>query len=239
MYKLNRKASVFTALAAVAALVMPLGTAFAADDDEVMEEIIVTGSRIKRSDYSSASPITVISGQSLLDSGMSNLGEALRNQPSIGTGGFNQSSILSGGGATSIDLRNLGPDRVLILINGRRVASFADALANQAADLTFVPTAMVDRVEILRDGASAVYGSDAITGVVNVILKKDFEGAELSLGTGTTSEGDGDTYNVALTMGVTGDRGNAVFGAEVRDQEAIKQVDRDWAFPNISSLSST
>ena len=175
----------------------------------------------------------------MVDSGMTNLGEALRNQPSIGTGGFNQSSVLSGGGSTSIDLRNLGPDRVLILINGRRVASFADALANQAADLTFIPTAMVERVEILRDGASAVYGSDAITGVVNVILKKDFEGAEITAGMGSTSEGDGDTANVSLTVGTVGDRGSAVFGAEIREQEPIKQVDRDWAFPSVSSLSAT
>ena len=163
MYKINRMASALTALAAVAAVALPVAPVYAADDEEEMEQIVVTGSRIKRDNFSSSSPITVISGQSLVDSGMTNLGEALRNQPSIGTGGFNQSSVLSGGGSTSIDLRNLGPDRVLILINGRRVASFADALANQAADLTFIPTAMVERVEILRDGASAVYGSDAIT----------------------------------------------------------------------------
>ena len=239
MYKINRMASALTALAAVAAVALPVAPVYAADDEEEMEQIVVTGSRIKRDNFSSSSPITVISGQSLVDSGMTNLGEALRNQPSIGTGGFNQSSVLSGGGSTSIDLRNLGPDRVLILINGRRVASFADALANQAADLTFIPTAMVERVEILRDGASAVYGSDAITGVVNVILKKDFEGAEITAGMGSTSEGDGDTTNVSMTVGTVGDRGSAVFGAEIRDQEPIKQVDRDWAFPSVSSLTST
>tara|TARA_B110000495_G_scaffold202457_1_gene222663 strand:- start:3821 stop:6589 length:2769 start_codon:yes stop_codon:yes gene_type:complete len=239
MYKINRMASALTALAAVAAVALPVAPVYAADDEEEMEQIVVTGSRIKRDNFSSSSPITVISGQSLVDSGMTNLGEALRNQPSIGTGGFNQSSVLSGGGSTSIDLRNLGPDRVLILINGRRVASFADALANQAADLTFIPTAMVERVEILRDGASAVYGSDAITGVVNVILKKDFEGAEITAGMGSTSEGDGDTTNVSMTVGTVGDRGSAVFGAEIRDQEPIKQVDRDWAFPSVSSLTAT
>jgi len=240
MSKINLKVSVFTALAAVVAVALPVAPVYAADDKESMiEEITVTGSRIKRSDFNSASPITVITGQSLVESGMSNLGEALRNQPSIGTGGFNQSSILSGGGATSIDLRNLGPDRVLILINGRRVASFADSLANQAADLTFVPTAMVERVEILRDGASAAYGSDAITGVVNVILKKDFEGAELTAGMGTTSANDGDTANVSLTIGTVGERGSAVFGAEIRDQSAIKQRERSWAFPSVSSLTAT
>ena len=235
----------FGSIAAVFVLsAAPSGPVYAqADDDdedieEVLEEIITTGSRIKRTDFSSMSPLTVIGGQSLLEQGVSNLGEALRDQVSIGTGGFNQTSILSGGGATSVDLRNLGSDRVLILINGRRVASFADALQNQAADLSFVPTAMIDRVEILRDGASAVYGSDAITGVVNVILKKDFEGVEMSLNSGATSEGDGESYGVALTMGASNDRGSFVAGLEWRRQDAVKQVDRGWAFPAISSLTS-
>jgi outer membrane receptor protein involved in Fe transport len=208
------------------------------EDEEVLEEIVTTGSRIRRDDFSSSSPLTVVGGLSILEQGVSNLGEALRDQPSIGSGGFNQTSILSGGGASSIDLRNLGQDRVLVLINGRRVASFADALQNQAADLSFVPTAMVDRVEILRDGASAVYGSDAITGVVNVILKKDFEGIEMSLNTGTSAESDGEGYGFAITMGASNDRGSFVAGAEYRRQDAVKQVDRGWAFPAISSLNS-
>ena len=207
-------------------------------DDVVIEEIITTGSRIRRDEFNSTSPVTIVGGQSILEMGVSNIGEALRDQPSIGTGGFNQSSILSGGGSTSIDLRNMGQGRVLILINGRRVASFADALQNQAADLRFVPTAMVDRVEILRDGASAVYGSDAITGVVNVILKKDFEGLEASLNTGAATEGDGESYGFAMTMGTSTDRGSFIVGAEYRRQDILKQVDRDWAFPAISTLNA-
>lgn len=234
----NRLASICGLFVAIATLLAAPTPVFA-EEEAVMEEVVVTGSRIRRSDISSSAPITVISGQTLLDSGATDLGEALRQQPSAGTAGFNQTSTLSGGGATSIDLRNLGPDRVLILINGRRVASFADSLANQAADLTFIPTAMVDRVEILRDGASAVYGSDAITGVVNVILKKDFEGAEFTANTGVSSEGDGEQYGAALTLGTVSDRGNIVVGVEYREQENIPQVDRDWAFPAISSLSET
>lgn len=239
----NRTARAFGALAAFSLLsVAPGALTYAqqADeaDEEAIEEIVTTGSRIRRDNFSSISPLTVIGGQAILEQGVSNMGEALRDQPSIGSGGFNQSSVLSGGGSTSIDLRNLGPDRVLILINGRRVSSFADALQNQAADLSFVPTAMVDRVEILRDGASAVYGSDAITGVVNVILKKDFEGIEASLNTGASGDGDGENYGVALTMGASNDRGNFVVGAEYRRQDPVKQVDRNWAFPAISSLNA-
>lgn len=222
---------------------VPVGPVVAQDDagaeDSMLEEVIITGSRIRRDDFSSASPLSVVTGQEILDSGMVNLGEALRANTAMGTGGFNQSSVLSGGGSTSIDLRNLGQARVLILINGRRVASFADALANQAADLTFVPSAMVERVEILRDGASAVYGSDAITGVVNIILKTDFEGAELAFNGGTSQESDGTQLGTSVVMGTSNDRGNVMLGLQYRENDPIFQVDRDWAFPAVSSLSST
>ena len=216
--------------------------AFAADEeeeDEAIEEVVVTGSRIKRSDFTSASPITVISGQSIVESGFTNLGEALRNQAVAGTAGFNQSSILSGGGASSVDLRNLGQSRVLILVNGKRVASFADALANQAVDLSFIPTAMIDRVDILRDGASAIYGSDAISGVVNVILKERFEGVQAGVSSGISEEGDGEQYNADFALGTTSDRGSVILGMEYRKNENVNQTDRDWAFPTVSNLTAT
>ena len=211
---------------------------FAADEEEVevTEEVVVTGSRVKRSDFTSASPITVITGQSILESGFSNLGEALRSQAVAGTAGFNQSSVLSGGGSTSIDLRNLGQSRVLVLINGKRVASFADALANQAVDLQFLPNSMIDRVDILRDGASAIYGSDAISGVVNVILKERFEGIEAGVSSGISGEGDGEQYTANFVMGTTSDRGSLMLGGEYSYQNNVNQTDRDWAFPAISGL---
>ena len=223
---------------AMIALTSPL-TAFAEEEEaEEIEEVVVTGSRIKRSDFSSASPITVISGQSIVESGFTNLGEALRNQAVAGTAGFNQSSVLSGGGSSSVDLRNLGQSRVLILINGKRVASFADALSNQAVDWSFVPTALIDRVDILRDGASAIYGSDAISGVVNVILKERFEGVQAGASHGISGEGDGEQYTADLAIGTTSDRGSVMIGAEYRYNNNINQTDRDWAFPAISSLNS-
>ena len=235
--------SLFKALAlAILTLTTPQ-IAFSAEDEdeegEPIEEVVVTGSRIKRSDFSSASPITVVTGQSIVESGFTNLGEALRNQAVAGTAGFNQSSILSGGGASSIDLRNLGQSRVLILINGKRVASFADALSNQAVDLSFVPSALIERVDILRDGASAIYGSDAISGVVNVILKERFEGVEAGASSGISGEGDGEQYSADLAIGTTSDRGSVMLGMEYRYNNNINQVDRDWAFPNVSGLSAT
>ena len=225
-------------LASVLSLTAPL--TFAAEDDEVSvdEEIVVTGSRVKRSDYTSASPITVIDGQAILESGFSNLGEALRSQAVAGTAGFNQSSVLSGGGSTSLDLRNLGQSRVLVLINGKRVASFADALANQAVDLQFLPQSMIDRVDILRDGASAIYGSDAISGVVNIILKERFEGVEFGAGSGLSNEGDGEFYSANFALGAASDRGSLMIGMEYTRQNNVNQTDRDWAFPAISGLGA-
>ena len=213
----------------------------AAEDEEAqpIEEVVVTGSRIKRSDFTSASPITVVTGQSILESGFSNIAEALRNEAAAGTAGFNQQSVLSGGGASSIDLRGLGQDRVLILVNGKRVASFADSLANQAIDLTFVPQAMVERVDILRDGASAVYGADAVSGVVNVILKENFEGIQAGASSGMSGEGDAEQHTAEFAIGTTGDRGSMVLGAEYRWQNNLPQTERDWAFPAISALRST
>jgi iron complex outermembrane recepter protein len=218
---------------------LPVSAPSVLAQERIVEEMIVTGTRIRRDDFTSPSPITVISGDSLRESGMANVGEALRQQIAAGTAGFAQTSNLNGGGATSIDLRNLGPERVLVLINGKRVATFTDSLANDAADLTFIPTAMVERVEILRDGASSVYGSDAISGVVNVILRRDFEGVDLGLVTGISGEGDGEQHGVSLTVGTTGDRGSLVMGAEFRKHSNIRQRDRDWAIPAISNLTGT
>ncbi len=206
------------------------------ENDGGVENLVVTGTHIKNSASASTSPVTVITGESILESGFSNLGEALRSLSIAGSAGFNQSSVLNGGGASSVDLRNLGQNRLLILINGKRVASFADALANQFIDLSFVPIAMIDRVDILRDGASAIYGSDAISGVVNVILKERFEGFRAGFSTGLSDLGDGEQYNADLTWGASGARGSIIVGIEHRSSNNISQRDRDWALPVTSEL---
>lgn len=209
------------------------------DEPTEVDEIIVTGSRIARSDFTAESPVTVVTAEQLTNSGQVGLGEVLRQQlASTPSGGFNQSSNLSGAGAQSVDLRGLGSDRTLNLINGRRVANFADALQNEAADLGFIPMAMVERVEILRDGASAVYGADAVTGVVNIILKDDFEGLDVSGQYGISGYGDYETYQLQTVLGGNFERGNAVFGLEYSFTELVPQRERDWAIPTIAGLTS-
>jgi len=213
--------------------------AMAQDDDDDDETFVITGSRIARSDVNSENPVTIISGDELRSTGQSNLGESLRQTLVAGSGGFNQSSILSGGGATSIDLRNLGANRVLILVNGRRVADFADSLANRAGDLSLIPTAMVERVEILRDGASTAYGADAVSGVVNIILKNEFEGLTVSSLAGISTYGDGEQVTVSATMGGNFERGNVIASLEYRFNDEVMQRERDWALPTLSSLGGS
>ena len=204
--------------------------------EQTSDRIIVTGSRIARSDFTAESPIVVVTDLQVDTSGSVNLSEVLRQQIAVTDGGFNQSSILSGGGAQSVDLRNLGSDRVLTLINGRRVAKFADALQNEVADLGFIPLAAIDRVEILRDGASAVYGADAVTGVINVILKDDFEGLEVSAQAGISEHNDNFTGSIQALAGGNFDRGNVMVSVEYSYQEQVDQIERDWAFPTVSGL---
>ena len=213
--------------------------AMAQDDDDDEETFVITGSRIARTDVTSENPVTIVSGEELRSSGLINLGESLRQTLAAGSAGFNQQSVLSGGGSTSIDLRNLGASRVLILVNGRRVASFADSLANQAGDLSLIPVAAVERVEILRDGAAAVYGADAVSGVVNVILRSDFEGLTLEAFQGMSTHGDGESTSISAVMGGNFERGNIIASLEYRIQDEVPQRDRDWAFPAISSLGGS
>jgi iron complex outermembrane receptor protein len=208
-------------------------------DRQEMQTVVVTGSRIAREDFTAESPITVVSAQTLIESGQVDLGEALRSQIAVTSGGFSKSSNLSGGGAQAIDLRNLGTDRVLTLINGRRVSRYADALQNESVDLSLIPLAMIERVEILRDGASAIYGADAVSGVINIILRDDFDGFQLTAGSGVTGESDGEEYSIQGVLGTNSDFGNLTLSAEYKFRDNVPQRDRDWAIPSISGISAT
>jgi outer membrane receptor protein involved in Fe transport len=177
------------------------------EDDEI-EEVVVTGSRIKRRELTTMSPIAVIGAPDYSLSGTTNVERLLNTMPQVipGEGGFtnNESS-----GVATIDLRGLGTQRSLVLVNGRRYM-FYDS--RQVTDLNTIPAALVAGTELVTGGSSAVYGSDAVGGVVNFILKDDFEGVELTGQYDVSGEGDGDVVNVDLTMGgnFAEDKGNAV-----------------------------
>src|SRR5688500_16258282 len=180
--------------------------------DEPAETVIVTGSRIARtSDFSNPNPVDVINRDSIDKSGFANLQQLMEKLPSNGSGAFatrgnNQDSTANG--AASISLRGLGADATLVLVNGRRVAisSFAENVTTNFVDINSIPVAAIERVEVLKDGSSAVYGSDAVAGVVNIILRRDFDGLETAFSYGSA---DGyDETNVSAIWGMSGEDSN-------------------------------
>src|SRR5512137_766262 len=144
-----------------------------------IEQIIVTGSRIASSSLDSVSPLQVIGAQDIDESGIVNIQDLLLKSPAFGTPGINRTNSnfsTSSAGVATVDLRNLGTSRTLVLVNGRRFV--AGIPGESAVDLNTIPTQFIERVDVLTGGASAVYGSDAIAGVANLIYKKNFEGVE-------------------------------------------------------------
>ncbi|NKF24001.1 TonB-dependent receptor plug domain-containing protein [Solimonas marina] len=199
-------------------------------DDQNIETIVVTGSRIKQIDLAGPSPVTVISKEEIEQSGKLTVSDYLHDMNYNSFGSFVPASGYGGGaaGGADISLRGLGSERTLVLIDGRRMP-LDPGFSATAANLNIIPFAIVDRIEVLRDGASAIYGSDAIGGVINVITKKDFNGLEFTgqLDRPTGSGGDG--ANATLTGGLSNDKGNIYFSLDHAQKDAISYKDRSWA----------
>src|SRR5262249_33991063 len=138
---------------------------------EAAEEMVVTGTRVRRKDLNAPAPVTILSRDQITAAGRVSLGEFLQSLPEQGNSGANAQVNNGNDGSIRIALRSLGPQRTLILVNGRRMVAGGTG-ADVSADLSTIPAAAVERIEVLKDGASAIYGSDAIAGVVNVILRK-------------------------------------------------------------------
>ncbi|AVP95987.1 TonB-dependent receptor [Ahniella affigens] len=188
-------------------------TALAQDDnpesgEQTLETIVVTGSRIKRADIEGALPIQVIDRAQIDASGDVSVAELMRDSTFASFGNFRPQSGSTGQSTSDIDLRGLGSQRTLVLIDGRRVAKTPFTGAN--ANLNLIPVSAIERIEILSDGASAIYGSDAIGGVVNLITRKDFQGAEVSYTRGNPSVRGGDTEVGSASFGASGDRGRVL-----------------------------
>ncbi len=194
---------------------------FAAD-----EEMVITGSRIPQGDRSSVNPITVLSDEDFQVSGNITIEDFMQDLPQVFGGDYGSSVNNGNPGLATASLRGLGPNRTLILINGQRPAPVS---TNGFVDLNMIPGSIVERVEVLRDGASTIYGSDAIAGVINIITKKDFEGVQFDAQWGQSSESDGDEINIAMTIGGSSERGNFVIAAQYTDREEIRQGDRGFS----------
>src|SRR5882762_9979097 len=191
------------------------------------EEIIVTGSRVRRKDLTTPAPVTVISRDQITASGVASIGDFLQQMPEQ-TGSLNTNVNNGGDGQTQINLRNLGANRTLVLVDGKRWVNGGSG-AGTAVDLNSIPTAAIERVEILKDGASAVYGSDAIGGVVNIITRRRVSGTELNGYVGASPHGDANQYDFNLTTGASGDKGSFLISGGYFKQESMLAGNRDWA----------
>jgi iron complex outermembrane receptor protein len=198
-----------------------------AGQDEKTEEIVVTGTRIRRKDLTTPAPVAIINREAIQAAGKISIGDFLQALPEQGNA-LNTQVNNGNDGSVRVNLRSLGSNRTLVLVNGRRMVNGGTG-ADSSPDLNTIPAAAVERIEILKDGASAVYGSDAISGVVNVILKKRFSGTEISAYTGTSSRGDGTTYDVSATTGTGSERGNILFSLGYQEQKKVIAGDRSWA----------
>ena len=190
---------------------------------ESLERISVTGSRIKRTDLESASPVTIIGRSELEVSGLTDIGAFLQSIPSMSGSPIGTTTNNGGNGSVNIDLRGLGSARTLTLVNGKRVVDGGDFQA--------IPSAIIERVEILKDGASAVYGADAVAGVVNIVTRRDFTGVEVTAQTSDWNDTNGAGQNsFSVIAGREFDKGNFVFGAERVQQKEAFQRDTPWDF---------
>lgn len=220
--------------------------ALAQEQDGDLEEITVTGSRIARDpNIGAAVPVQSIGAQDIQLGGTSDLGEILNDLPALlssnsasnsVSGVFGTGSGETAGaaeiGETILQLRGLGVERTLVLVNGRR--HVAGVGGSQAVDVGSIPQQMIERVEVLTGGASAIYGADAVTGVVNFIMKDDFEGLNVDVSAGVSGEGDAENFTVSTLYGLNfaDDRGNVTIGLNYSQREPLLNGDRDWSRNN-------
>lgn len=202
---------------AASACVITATPALAQNDDA----IIVTGSRIARTEIDAPIPVAVVNAESIKSSGASNVQDILNELPQVGIGSSRTNTNFSTGanGVATVDLRNMGDSRTLVLVNGRRF--IAGIAGTSAVDINNIPTDFVERIDVLTGGASALYGSEAISGVVNFVLKDKYEGISLRAQGGSTFKGDNPRYLISATAGTT-------FGADERGSVMVNVTyDRD------------
>ncbi len=186
------------------------------------ETIVVTGSRLRRVDKETASPVYTIDRASIESSGYTTPGQLLQEMPGI-SGAATNPQVNNGGGdgGATVSLRGLGDERTLVLLDGRRLgASF---------DINSIPVNMIERVDVLKEGAGAIYGSDAIGGVVNIITRKNYTGLDLAIGYGESSRGDAENPSVEALWGIAGDKGHVTLGLNYNKQNKVSAANRGFS----------
>ncbi|MEO6075587.1 MAG: TonB-dependent receptor plug domain-containing protein, partial [Dokdonella sp.] len=177
------------------------------DSSKKLETVVVTGSRIRQVQLETERPVLTITRADIEKQGFQSVSDILQNISAVGTPPLSRASPLSAGenaGGTFISLRNLGAARTLVLINGKRLGISTSGLS----DISTIPTAAIERIEVLKDGASSIYGSDAVAGVINIITRSNYQGAAASAYYGQYDQDDGAVTKGDLVMGFSGDRGS-------------------------------
>ncbi len=234
-------------IGAVVGMASVAGTAFA--QTATTEKTVVTGSNIKRVDAETAAPVTIITREDIARTGAGNVEQLLQTVSSIASSGTLVAASASGattGGISSTSLRGLSALRTLVLINGRRVSPYGIGFTNDSVsvDINSIPLAAIDRVEILKDGASAIYGSDAIAGVVNFILRRDFTGGEATIEYGDTKRGGAKSQRISGAYGfgdLSKDRFNVVVVGSYQKEDALFGGQRAFSSSsiNVGTLNDT
>lgn len=235
------KAVRFALISGATTAVLSTSVAIAAEDGAKVERIEVTGSRIIREGAIAPTPVTVITGDELLSTGVTNIGEALNQLPALGNtySLANSGRFIGTSGLNLLDLRSMGTDRTLVLVNGKR--HVASSAGTSSVDVNTIPSVWIEKVEVITGGASAIYGADAVTGVVNFILKKDVEGLDVSATKGWAGDNPLSKDRVALSYGTNFDqnRGNVAFAVEYSAQNQLKAFDRDETSTSFTNLKNT
>jgi iron complex outermembrane receptor protein len=193
-----------------------------------LEEVVVTGTRIRRVDTETASPVFTLGAEQIKQSGVQTLGDLIQQIPSI-SGAASNPQVNNGGGtgASYVELRGLDAERTLLLLNGRRIGILGYSF--DAVDVNMIPVNMIERVEVLKEGAGAIYGSDAIAGVVNIITYSKLDGGEVGIDYGVTGKNDGKHRSFSLSYGASGDKSNMLIGVNYNKQEAVSAGDREFS----------
>ncbi|MBU8977034.1 TonB-dependent receptor [Lysobacter sp. MMG2] len=197
-------------------------------DATTLDSLVVTGSRIRSTDVETQQPVISLTRAEIQKQGFTSIADIVQNISAAGTPAISRADALSSGeetGGQYVDLRNLGPERTLVLIDGKRMGITSAGYS----DLASIPTSIVERVEVLTDGASAIYGSDAIAGVINIITRKNFDGAEASAYLGQYDQGDGSKQVYNFLIGSSGERSAVALGVEYSKEDPVLAKDREFS----------
>lgn len=225
------------AIAVFSLSAFPVSTAIAQDDDDEaadIEEITVTGSRIRRSEFTSSSPVQIIDMEMSTLAGLVDVADILQGSTVAANSSqinnmFSGFVVGGGPGVNTLDLRGVGAGKTLVLLNGRRLNPAGTRGTVASVDLNTLPASIIKRIEILKDGASSVYGSDAVAGVANIITRDDLDGFVGNVQTSVPTDSGGEISSADVAWGFSTDRANIMVGVEFFERKALKEIDREWA----------